>query len=727
MFRGRLNEVVFYAILYYMSCYSFPKEYKRCFSFVLTTSIIVGVFFLLPTIADALVKSNEPFATKLIQSARTLAVAPYQDAVFGIGFKNTSGKTWKTTDANVLTLRSGAKKESYFYDSSWKGKNVIMTLPHDTKSGELVYFWFTLEAPKNEGAYTEEIALYRGTQKLTGTVTRIPITIARQVVAPPVQVASAPLPVPVSQQPSVTQAQSLVQAQLPVTPDTLSAFKLIQSAQSVTLKQAERTTFSIGFKNTGTAAWKKGDAVPISLRSTAKKESYFYDPSWKSQNVLMDIPQEVQPGELVYFSFTLYAPIFPGTYTEKLFLAKGDAKIDGSDVGIPITVVPTSSTVLTGVQQTGNDLGVKPIETVVPLSSPTPDTLSPAPSSVPVVVQPPRSGIIDERAEQEPLIRVGLYSTKDPVRITANKDYEIRDSDGALLTIEQAGSMSTILFDWNLKAYTLTTPKVSLGTNKYLRFGAVRPDSLSPSAGAVPIPPASDTVSQPPPAVAPPSVPPATPTDQDIIFEILSYSNRPSWSSTLNDNTFRTTLEVRYAPQTNRLWVVNELKLENYLKGIGETSNSSPYEYQKTLITAARTYAKYHVDRSTKHAADGFTVSPTEADQVYRGYGAEKRLPNVARAVDETRGVIVTYGGQLAITPYYSQSDGRTRSWEEVWGGAPKPWLVTKPDPYCDGLPMLGHGVGMSARGAIGMALDHKQFEEILKYYYTGIELKRIY
>ena len=213
----------------------------------------------------------------------------------------------------------------------------------------------------------------------------------------------------------------------------------------------------------------------------------------------------------------------------------------------------------------------------------------------------------------------------------------------------------------------------------------------------------------------------------NIIFEILSYTNHPGWSSTLNDNTFRSTLEVRYAPQTDRLWVVNELKLEQYLKGIGETSNSSPFEYQKTLITAARSYAKYHIDRSTKHAADGFTVSPTEADQVYRGYGAEKRLPNVARAVDETRGIVVTYGGQLAITPYYSQSDGRTRGWEEVWGGGPKPWLVGKPDPYCDGLPMLGHGVGMSARGAIGMALDNKSFEEILKYYYTSVELRRAY
>jgi stage II sporulation protein D len=37
-----------------------------------------------------------------------------------------------------------------------------------------------------------------------------------------------------------------------------------------------------------------------------------------------------------------------------------------------------------------------------------------------------------------------------------------------------------------------------------------------------------------------------------------------------------------------------------------------------------------------------------------------------------------------------------------------------------------GHGVGMSQWGANGMAKQGKLYEEILKHYYTGIELKRI-
>ena len=38
-----------------------------------------------------------------------------------------------------------------------------------------------------------------------------------------------------------------------------------------------------------------------------------------------------------------------------------------------------------------------------------------------------------------------------------------------------------------------------------------------------------------------------------------------------------------------------------------------------------------------------------------------------------------------------------------------------------------GHGVGMCQVGAYGMALDGARYEEILKKYYTGIDLKKLY
>jgi len=171
--------------------------------------------------------------------------------------------------------------------------------------------------------------------------------------------------------------------------------------------------------------------------------------------------------------------------------------------------------------------------------------------------------------------------------------------------------------------------------------------------------------------------------------------------------------------------VINELLIESYLKGLAETSDLSPSEFQKTLMTAARTYAMYHVQRGTKHADEFYIVDATY-DQVYRGYGAEARSPKIAAGVDATRGQIVTYQDKLAITPYFSRSDGRTRSWNEVWGGS-YAWLMTVPVPQDNGKTLWGHGVGMSASGALTMANEGRNYQQILKHFYTGIELRQIY
>jgi stage II sporulation protein D len=47
--------------------------------------------------------------------------------------------------------------------------------------------------------------------------------------------------------------------------------------------------------------------------------------------------------------------------------------------------------------------------------------------------------------------------------------------------------------------------------------------------------------------------------------------------------------------------------------------------------------------------------------------------------------------------------------------------------PWDQGKTLWGHGVGLSATGALGAANDGWTYDRILKYFYTGIELKRIY
>lgn len=141
----------------------------------------------------------------------------------------------------------------------------------------------------------------------------------------------------------------------------------------------------------------------------------------------------------------------------------------------------------------------------------------------------------------------------------------------------------------------------------------------------------------------------------------------------------------------------------------------------------ARSYARYYQQTGEKFPAKPYHGSDDPAIfQKYRGYSSEIRSPNVVKAVNETSGEVVTYQSKPVKTPYFSQSDGRTRSHKEVWG-TDVAYLQSVPDPYCEGLTLWGHGVGLSGCGARAAAENGKTYIEIIKYYYQGVEVEKIY
>ncbi len=213
------------------------------------------------------------------------------------------------------------------------------------------------------------------------------------------------------------------------------------------------------------------------------------------------------------------------------------------------------------------------------------------------------------------------------------------------------------------------------------------------------------------------------PTTANAVLEVTNFDRRLTRGTSYANNTFRNVLELRYNTKKERTWLINELPMEYYLRGLAETSNVSPTEFQKALLTAARTYAYYHYTHASKHAAEGFLVDAYR-DQVYWGYGQEERTPNITAGVEATRGKIVTYEGETAITPYFSRSDGHTRDWSDVWAGD-VPWAKSVEVPCDKGKTLWGHGVGMSASGALCMANDGKSYDDILKYFYTGIAIDK--
>jgi SpoIID/LytB domain protein len=127
-----------------------------------------------------------------------------------------------------------------------------------------------------------------------------------------------------------------------------------------------------------------------------------------------------------------------------------------------------------------------------------------------------------------------------------------------------------------------------------------------------------------------------------------------------------------------RLFVINILPFEDYLKGIAEVPRTWPMEALKAQVVAARSYALAHLQRPGSEGARlGYQICATTACQVYLGLGIENG-PYGSRwrqAVRETRGQVLLYQGRPADTLYSSTSNGRTLGNEKVFGSTPLPYL----------------------------------------------------
>ncbi len=226
------------------------------------------------------------------------------------------------------------------------------------------------------------------------------------------------------------------------------------------------------------------------------------------------------------------------------------------------------------------------------------------------------------------------------------------------------------------------------------------------------------------------------------ILEIVSYQDKPSWKPTLNYNQFRGNLELVYSQKSGKLWVVNDLAFEEYLKGVAETNQGLNMEYLKTMAVAARTYAYNYAKQGGKYGSDEvYHITNTTADQLYKGYGRESYASDIVAAAQATFGEMVVYNGQPIVTAYSSGAaeliSTGSRSACSVWGGkycqAGYEYLkggVKDPSGTTYSYDSCGagnHCVGLSGAGTRQMAALGKNYKEILTHYYPGTTLLKIY
>ena len=117
--------------------------------------------------------------------------------------------------------------------------------------------------------------------------------------------------------------------------------------------------------------------------------------------------------------------------------------------------------------------------------------------------------------------------------------------------------------------------------------------------------------------------------------------------------------------------------IEQYLYGVvpSEMSSESPMEALKAQAILARTNVFSKVGK--KYKDKPYSLTSDVYSQVYTGI--DKITEPTSRAVDETRGLILTYKGKPVEALFHSVCGGYLESNDVVWSSAALPYLKAKP------------------------------------------------
>ena len=153
-------------------------------------------------------------------------------------------------------------------------------------------------------------------------------------------------------------------------------------------------------------------------------------------------------------------------------------------------------------------------------------------------------------------------------------------------------------------------------------------------------------------------------SQQSLYFEAFSDKGALALI-TIEGTRFRGGVTAKRAANSD-MTIINKLPLEEYLYGVvpKEMPSSWPLEALKAQAVAARGFA---VTTLNKYRSLGFDLCNTTSSQVYGGYNIEVASSN--RAVDETKGKIITHNGKPVVPYYHSNSGGQTENSENIWSG----------------------------------------------------------
>lgn len=216
---------------------------------------------------------------------------------------------------------------------------------------------------------------------------------------------------------------------------------------------------------------------------------------------------------------------------------------------------------------------------------------------------------------------------------------------------------------------------------------------------------------------------------------VITVTNRKRGSEAYPLNYFKGDIEIRYQEYTSldkgqqMGWtVVNHLSVSDYLRGVAETIEAQHAEKLRAMALLVKWYIVYYLWWNRHPSVpEGATYQAIDDPRLFQKYvwaGIEQTTPKRQQALSQTSSEIIGYDGYIPILPYFHCSAGFIRSWLERFGWTDTPWLVSKIDlARCPSGDFEWHGVWLSGDGAERLAQAWVSYQDIIRYYYEGVEI----
>jgi hypothetical protein len=188
--------------------------------------------------------------------------------------------------------------------------------------------------------------------------------------------------------------------------------------------------------------------------------------------------------------------------------------------------------------------------------------------------------------------------------------------------------------------------------------------------------------------------------------------------------------------KNNKLIVINDIFLSDYLKWLWEISNWTNIEKIRTIIILARTYARWYITKARKFTWEWYDGSDNpNVFQRYLWFWLEQRSSEVNKVVEETKDLVVTFDWELIKPWYFSSSDWKTTSFIDYCRNAkwipdcssPEkfPFLVWVVDNWWTWKDKKWHGIWVPWTGVQYFSDRWWSFYMIIKYFLRGTEIEK--